>query len=377
MNKGAGYSRTGAFAAIAMLLLAFTGCRHPEPASPSPAAVELTQAQVMTVPVDHQFVGQTSAKETVELRARVGGFLEKIHFLEGSHVHVGEVLFEIERSTYRAALEAAEANLARDQASALKASQDVQRLRPLAASQAAPEQDLDAAIAQQAASQAAMRVDKAQIAQARLDLSYTTVRSPIDGVIGKLAVTRGNLVGKGDNTLLATVNSYNPMYVYFSIPESSVRSFLRQHQGKGSSGQLQLQLSDGHAYPLRGTVNFADRAIDQNTGTLAVRGVFANPEGLLRPGQFVRIVVSGEVSQNAILVPQKSVTDMLNKKMVMIVDAHNVVNLREVTLGGEYQDKVIITHGLQGGERVIAEGMQKVRPGDTVAPLSVATHGGR
>lgn len=377
MGKCAVYAKVGTAIVATQLLLFFMGCRHSEPAVPAPVAVELTQSQVMTVPVEHQYVGQTSAKETVELRARVGGFLEKIRFQEGSHVHAGEVLFEIERSTYQSTLDAAEANLARDQATLLKASQDVRRLKPLAASQAAPEQDLDAAVAQQAASQAAIRADRAQIAQARLDLNYTTVRSPIDGVIGKLAVTRGNLVGKGDNTLLATVNSYNPIYAYFSIPEANVLSFLRQHQGKGTAGQLRLQLSDGSQYPQRGTLDFADRAVDQNTGTLAVRGVFANAEGRLRPGQFVRILVSGEVVPHAVLIPQKAVTDLLNKKMVMIVDAHNVVNLREVTLGGEYQDKVIVAHGLQGGERIIAEGVQKVRPGDTVTPLPVSMHGGR
>lgn len=362
---------------VALSLLGFEGCHRPEQPAPAPTVVELAQAQVMTVPVDHQYVGQTSAKETVDLRARVGGLLEKIHFQEGSHVRAGEVLFEIERTTYQATLEAAEANLARDQATLLKTSQDVRRLKPLAAAQAAPEQDLDAAVAQQAASQAAIRADKAQIAQAKLDLSYTTVRSPIDGVIGKLAVTRGNLVGKGDNTLLATINSYNPIYVYFSIPEASTLAFLRQHQGKGKAGQLALELSDGSEYPSKGTLDFVDRAIDQNTGTLAMRGVFANAQGQLRPGQFVRIRVSGEVVPNAVLVPQKAVTDMLNKKMVMVVDAHNVVNLREVTLGGEYQNEVILSHGLLGNERVIVEGLQKVRPGDTVAPMPASAHGGK
>lgn len=380
MFGGRSLAKTLAAPAVVLTVLGLgvlTGCNGKKPEAMPPMPVVVGQAEVQTVPVQQQYVGQTSAKDTVDLRARVGGFLERVEFQEGAHVRAGQVLFQIEQSSYRAALASAEAALARDEASLTKANQDVARLKPLVAAKAASQQDLDTALAQQAAYQAAIKADKAQIETAKLDLDYTTVRSPIDGVIGKLAVTRGNLVGKGDNTLLATVSSYTPIYVYFSIPEATVTNFLRKHQGKGATGQLTMLLADGTEFGNKGSLNFADRAIDQTTGTLTVRGVFPNPQGLLRPGQFVRVKVDGESVQNAVLVPQKAVTDMLAKKMVMTVDDKNVVGMKEVTLGGEYKDMFIIASGLKGGERIIVEGLQKARPGATVAPVPAGNGAGK
>ena len=272
----------------------------------------------------------------------------------------------------------AEAQLARDQASLNKALKDVARLKPLAADHAASEQDLDAAVAQQESLQAAVKADQAAITDAKLNLSYTVIRSPIDGTIGKLAVTRGNLVGKGDNTLLATVSSFDPIYVYFSVPEGQSTDFLSKHvQGKGKVPQLELQLSDGTAFAHKGTIDFADRAIDAATGTLTLRGVFPNPQGLLRPGQFARVRVGGEQVQNAVLIPQKAVSDMLNRKVAMTVDSQNIAILQPITIGGEYQDQFIVTSGLKGGERIIVEGLQKARPGAPVSPVPATADGGR
>lgn len=363
----------------ALLLIAVAGmlltaaCTANKATADAPAGVPVTVATVgvLTVPVVREFVGQTSAKETVELRARVSGFLEKVNFQEGSHVRTGEVLFQIEQSTYQSAVASAEAQLAKDQANLTKASRDVARLRPLAAAKAAPEQDLDTAVAAEQFNQGAIKADQAALADARLNLSYTIVRSPIDGIIGKLAVTRGNLVGKGDNTLLATVSSYTPIYVYFSVPEGQVTEFLRKHVvGKQKVAQLDLQLSDGSLFEQKGSIDFADRAVDSTTGTLSLRGAFPNPKGLLRPGQFARVKVGGEAVENAVLVPQKAVSDLLNQKVVMTVDSTNKVAMQPVVLGGEYQDKFIVTSGLKGGERIIVEGLQKVRPGATVTPTA-------
>jgi membrane fusion protein (multidrug efflux system) len=362
------------------LILAVTGCSQKKAGGPAavPMPVTVGQVQVQTVPVYHEFVGQTSAKESVDLRARVGGFLQKIDFAEGAHVRAGQVLFEIEPDTYKAALASAEAQLARDKASLNKALKDVARLKPLVADHAAPEQDLDAAIAQQESYQAASKADEAAIADAKLNLGYTIIRSPIDGIIGKLAVTRGNLVGKGDNTLLATVSSYNPIYVYFSVPEGQATDFLRKHvQGKGHAAQLELQLSDGTVFEHKGSIDFADRQVDANTGTLSLRGSFPNPQGLLRPGQFARLKVGGEQVQNAVLVPQKAVSDMLNLKVVMTVDSHNIVAMQPVTIAGEYQDQFIISSGLKGGETIIVEGLQKARPGAPVIPMPASANKGR
>jgi membrane fusion protein (multidrug efflux system) len=303
---------------------------------PAPVAVSMATVSVQTVPVIHEFVGQTSAKETVDLRARVSGFLEKVNFQEGAHVSAGQTLFEIEPASYQAALASAQALLARDRANLTKAVKDVARLRPLVASHAAPEQDLDTAVAQQEVYEAAIKGDEASIADARLNLGYTVIRSPIDGVIGKLAVTRGNLVGKNENTLLATVSSSSPIYEQ------------------------------------RGTINFADRAVDTSTGTLSLRGSFPNPKGLLRPGQFARVKVEGEQLQNAILIPQKAVSELLNQRVVMTVDAKNVVGLQPVTIAGTHDDQFIISSGLKGGERIVVDGLQKVHAGATVVPAAAS-----
>ncbi len=370
-----------AFVLLSAALVVFSvGCSKRAPAGPASDAMSVTVAsvQVKSVPVFQDFVGQLSAKETVDLRARVGGFLEKVDFQEGSRVRSGQVLFEIEQASYQSALASAEAQLARDQASLAKVEKDIARLKPLVAGQAAPEQDLDAALSQQASFQAAIKADQANIAEAKLNLSYTVIRSPIDGIVGKLAVTRGNLVGKGENTLLATISSENPIYVYFSVPESQTTDFLRKHvQGKSKVTQLELQLSDGTRYEHGGTINFADRAVDTSTGTLTLRGVFPNKGGLLRPGQFARVRVGGEQVANAVLVPQKAVSDMLNKKVVMTVDARNVVAMQPITISGEYQDQFIVSSGLKGGETIIVDGLQRVKPGVAVVPMRADAGQGR
>jgi membrane fusion protein (multidrug efflux system) len=340
---------------------------------PAPVAVSMATVSVQTVPVIHEFVGQTSAKETVDLRARVSGFLEKVNFQEGAHVSAGQTLFEIEPASYQAALASAQALLARDRANLTKAVKDVARLRPLVTSHAAPEQDLDTAVAQQEIYEAAIKGDEASIADARLNLGYTVIRSPIDGVIGKLAVTRGNLVGKNENTLLATISSSSPMYVYFSVPEAQANDFVRKHVlNKQKVSQVELQLSDGSIYEQKGTINFADRAVDTSTGTLSLRGSFPNPKGLLRPGQFARVKVEGEQLQNAVLIPQKAVSELLNQRVVMTVDAKNVVGLQPVTIAGTHDDQFIISSGLKGGERIVVDGLQKVHAGATVVPAAAS-----
>lgn len=362
-----------------VLVVTTTGCSK-KAVGTAPAAVPVTTAPVLvqSVPLTHEFVGQLSAKESVDLRARVSGYLQRINFQEGSHVRAGQVLFQIEQDSYKATLAAAEAQLARDKASLSKADKDVARLKPLVAGQAAPEQDLDAALAQQAAFQAATKADEAAIAEAKLNLGYTVIRSPIDGIIGKLAVTRGNLVGKGDNTLLATVSSFTPIYVYFSVPEGQATDFVRKHvQSRSKTAQVELQLSDGTTFERKGTVDFADRAVDTSTGTLTMRAVFPNPQGLLRPGQFARVKVGGEQVTNAVLIPQKAVSDMLNMKVVMTVNNQNVVSMQPVVIGGEYQDQFIVTSGLKGGENIIVEGLQKARPGAKVVPMPASASKGR
>jgi membrane fusion protein, multidrug efflux system len=340
--------------------------------APPPPAVIVAPIQVKSVPIYADFVGQTGAKDTVNVEARVAGFLEKVYFTEGTQVTKGQLLYQIEQAPYRAALESAQAKLAQDQANLLKAEKDVARLEPLVSQQAAPAQDLDTSIAARAQYQAAIQSDQANIDTAKLSLSYTTIRSPIDGIIGSLLVTTGNLVGQGQNTQLTTISSFNPIYVYFTVPEATYLNYRVTHPGpeiaKIRETPLELILANNQPFRHKGFINFVGRTVDPTTGTLSVRGQFPNPEGLLRPGQFARVRFIAEERPNAVLVPKVAITETLNTKGVMLVGPGNKVELKTIATDGEYQQYTIVHSGLQGGESVIVQGLQKVRPGMTVTP---------
>lgn len=367
-----------------LVLLCGTGCQDkstqaaPSQATPSPTVV-VAPVEVKTVPIYGEFVGQTAAKETVNVEARVAGFLEKVFFTEGSRVKTGQILFRVEQASYIAALEETQGKLAQDQANLLKAEQDVARLEPLVSQHAAPAQDLDASIAARAQYQAAIKSDQASMDAAKLNLSYTVIRSPINGVIGKLLVTVGNVVGQGQTTQVTTISSYDPIYVYFTVPEASYLDYRRRHREpeSGSLGRtpLELVLADNRPFGHTGFIDFADRIVDSATGTLSLRGNFPNPQALLRPGQFARVRLVIEQRTNAVLVPRESITETLNTKAVMVLGKDNKVALKTITIDGEYEQYAIVHSGLQGGETVIVQGLQKVRPGMAVTPQSADTGG--
>ncbi len=328
--------------------------------------------KVATVPLMGDFIGQSSAIETVNIVPRVTGFLEKVYFKEGLDVHTGEALFQIEQTSYRIAIDSAQAKLAQDQAQLVKYQRDVARLAPLAAQHAATQTDLDTAISGAAQQKAAMEGDQASIDTAKLNLSYTTISSPIDGMIGNLGVTKGNLVTAEQTTALATISSYDPIYVYFTVPEAEYLTMRRRLGTREAPPPiaLSLVLADGKALPHKGAVDFAARAVDPQTGTLSVRGVFPNPGGLLRPGEFARVGFVIDQRPNTVLVPKGAVTDVLNLKVVFVLDAANKAQQKTVTLDGDYQDDFIVHSGLTGGERVVVQGVEKVHGGMTVKPTA-------
>jgi membrane fusion protein, multidrug efflux system len=410
---------------IAIVVLAITaGCtsksKEKHDAAPPPATVVVAEVQQKTVPIYSEFVGQTTADETVELRARVEGVLEKVYFREGAPVKKGQLLFTIDKRTFVAALQSAkalaakavsdlaqasqrtdvleaQAQLADAQSTLTRADQDVARLTPLAREKAVTEQDLDAAIAAQKSARAIVdakkanltnleaavkytierakaEVDasKARVTQAELDLSYCDIHAPISGVIGFLQVDEGNLVGRGDATLLATISASDPLLVNFNVSEID---FLKltdpKTVGKGASKMhFDLLLSDESQHPYQGTFRVLDRTVDPTTGTLKAQATFPNPGSYLRPGQFARVRVAVAERENAILVPARAIQEMQGAKTVMIVDAENKVSLRTIKVGDKADKDVVVLDGLSGGERVIVEGMQKVRPGGVVNPTT-------
>jgi RND family efflux transporter MFP subunit len=405
---------------LAALLLVGCGRAKTEPQSKTPPLPTVVVAQVVQrdVPLVRDFVARTEAVPTVEIRARVAGMLEEVKFREGSEVEQGQLLFVIQQAEYKAALQSARAQLAKaeadltrardvsivdrgraqlDQAKAElgKTQQDVARYRPLVQEQAIPQQDLDTAVSRELAaaagveaaaavlkdtvlgqrtaiqlSEAAVESAKAAVTQAELNLAYTTIRAPISGIISKLAVDTGNLVGKGEPTLLATVSALDPIYVDFSVTEADYLRFVKRLPGLGRGqlrrdmpARLELVIADATTFPYKGRPIFVDRAIDVKTGTIQVRAEFPNPQRVLRPGQFGRVRAITEDVPNAVLVPQLAVQELQGAKTVLVVGEGDKVVARTVTLGDASEDAYIVLTGLKAGERVIVDGVQKVRPG--------------
>jgi membrane fusion protein, multidrug efflux system len=423
-------------AALTLLtaLLISSGCSkksdHVTAAQAPPPTVVVASVSQKTVPIYSEYVGQTKADNTVELRARVEGVLQKVYFREGAPVKKGQLLFTIDKRPFEAALQSAkavaakavadlaqaqqrtdvlqaQAELADAQAVLAKADQDVNRLAPLAKEKAVTEQDLDAAIASQKSAKAIVAAKQAnltnleaavkytveraraevsasnaRIIQAQLDLSYCDIHSPISGVIGFLQVDEGNLVGRGDATLLATVSAADPLLVDFSVSEVEYLKLTDPETAGHRAGNLRfdLLLSDESVHPYQGTFRVLDRTVDPTTGTLKVEAAFPNPGGYLRPGQFARLRVAVEEKENAILVPQRAVQELQGAKTVMVVDDQNMVTVRSIKLGDKADKEVVVLDGLNPGDRVIVEGMQKVRPGTQVNPATAqetsSNHGG-
>jgi len=338
-----------------------------------PPAVVVAPVLQKTVPIYGEYVGRTEARETVEIKARVGGYLEKILFKEGSQVKAGQLLFVIDQRPYKAALQDARGQLAQAQAAFEKAQKDVERLKPLVAADAAPAQDLDKAEAEAQYHSAAIVKAKAAIDQAELDLKFTEIRAPITGIIGKQEVTVGNLVTK-DQTLLTTLSSWDPMRVVFSLSETDYLKLTRLYpEGRGGVPEepkaiFELIMADNSIYPHKGRLSFVDRALDLTTGTLNIYVSFPNPDQLLRPGLFGRLRVPLEEKPDALLVPQKAVQEMQGVQTVLVVGPENKVTLRTVTLGPRYKDYFLVTEGVKAGDLIIVEGLQKAIPGQKVTP---------
>ena len=342
-----------------------------------PPSVTTAVVQVMTVPVMGDFIGQSSAKETVSIVPRVTGFLEQIYFKEGAEVRKGEALFQIEQASYKIAVESAQSKLAQDAAQLVKYQRDVARLAPLTAQHAATQTDLDTAVSGAAQQKAAMEGDQASIDTAQLNLSYTIISSPIDGIIGKLGVTKGNVVNAAQTTALAVISSFDPIYVDFSVPEALYLTLRRKNIDRRVPPRipLNLVLADGIPFANTGYLDFTDRTVDSQTGTLSARGVFRNPAGLIRPGQFARVRFVTQELAGAVLVPKGAITETLNTKAVLILNDANQAMQKTVTLDGDYQNYFIVHSGLTGGERVVVEGIAKVHPGMTVAPAEPSSDG--
>ena len=412
-------------AGLALLLLAGTACdraKGKEAAAPPPPAVIVAEVQQRTVPIVRDFIARTEAIPTVDVRARVAGMIENVRYKEGTEVKQGQILFDLQREEYAAALQTAQAQLAKAEADLTrardisvvdrsraqleqrradleKAKRDVDRYTPLAEARAIPQQDLDTAQSQQKVaaagvdvaeaalrdsqlaqrtqiqlSEAAVQSAKAAIIQADLNLGYTRIAAPISGIIGKIQVDPGNLVGKSEPTLLTQISAVDPIYAEFSVAEADylkLASRVRldaQGRGRDEERRLDLVLADDSVFPHKGRFVFVGRAFDAKTGTINVQAEFPNPARVLRPGQFARVRGTVDQRADAVLVSALAVQEQQGAKIVLVVEGGDKVALRPVTLEDRVGDVYIVSKGLKVGERVIVEGGQKVRPGMQVKP---------
>jgi membrane fusion protein (multidrug efflux system) len=355
-------------------------CEKPAPAAP-PAPPEVYVAEVVTrdVPNYLELVGQTIGNQDVEIRARVEGFLDSMNFREGSFVRKGELLYVIDRQPLQATLAAARAEQATAEARLEKTNNDVARYRPLAAKQAVSQQELDNALAAQDAARSQVDAAKAAVEKASLDLGYTNVYSPIAGLAGTTLVKPGNLVGRGQNTLLTTISQIDPILFRVGVTEADYLRIARRDPSRiGEAPRaegIQLTLADGSVHPQTGTLGTIDRAIDPTTGTLGLQFSFPNPDQVLRPGQFGRAKVLIETRVGAHLVPQRAIQEVQGLYSLAVVDPSGKVAFRNVKVGPRVDSMWVIEEGVQPGDRVVVEGLQRIRDGIAVTARAAPADG--
>ena len=347
------------------------GCGKHAEGGPAAADVQVTTVVQRDVPVVREWVGTLDGSVNAQIRAQVTGYVLRQDYREGSFVHQGDLLFEIDPRPFAAALAVAEGQLAQAQAELGKAELDVQRDTPLAHDKVISQEELDNAVQSRLAAEARVATAKASADQARLNLEFARVVSPVDGVAGLVQTQIGDLVGPGTG-VLTTVSTIDPIKAYFPITEQAYLEFRRRSgsdAGLPADTRFELVLSDGSVYPQPGTLFAIDRQIESNTGALRVVALFPNPNGLLRPGQFARVRAVVNVLHGALLVPTRALTELQGSYLLGTVDAANVAHLVPVR-AGEVQGSLRVVEGaLHPGDRVVAEGIQKLKEGAPVHPL--------
>jgi len=375
-------TRRGVGLLIAGLVLCLApGCKEEEALPPPPPQVLVAPVVQKDVPVYGEWVGTTEGKINAQIRARVQGYLQSQNYKEGSVVREGDLLFVIDPRTYKAALDDAVGAVGQAEAMLTKAKQDVTRYRPLAKQGAVSQRELDDAIQAEIAARGRLDSARARLDQAKLDLGWTRVESPISGVAGIAVAQIGDLVAP--STLLTTVSQLDPVKVNFPISEQQYLQFAtaigRTAKGEASeeiSTPLQLYLADGSKYSHPGEFALADRQVDPTTGTITIVSYFPNPENILRPGQFARVRAIIALQKDALVVPQRAVLEQQGQYLVGVVGEDGKAEIRPVEVGPRSDGDWVITKGLRANERIIVEGLQKVRTGTVVEAKPFAVEGG-
>jgi membrane fusion protein, multidrug efflux system len=365
-----GFLASSLLIGMGISILLFTGAcdKKEKPAAPAPPTVEVVDVIQKDVPIYAEWVATLDGYVNATIRAQVTGYLVKQNYIEGDLVKKGQVLFEIDPRTFQAALDEARGSLAQAEARHTTAKANLDRIRPLAQKNAVSQKDLDDALGAEQSSQASTLAAKANVDKAQLDLGFTKITSPVDGIAGIAKAQIGNLVGPSSAQELTTVSTIDPIKCYISLSEQEYLRAMEKKTNQAGKVGLELILSDGTTYPHKGKVAFADRQVDERTGTIRVAALFRNPQNLLRPGMFSRVRAEMEIRKGALLVPQRAVSDVQGKYMVAVVGPGNKVTIKPVKVGETFGQLRVVNEGLQAGEKVVSEGIQKVRDGLVVNP---------
>lgn len=350
-------------------------CTAKAPPPPPPAGIKAAIVLQRDVPIYLEAIGQTRGNTETEILARVEGYVEKVNFQEGTMVSKGQLLYTLDPHVPEATLAQVKGNLAEAEAQWVRTQQDVERFKPLVANNAVSRQEYETSVALERAAAASVEAARAAERRAEVDLGYTKVTSPVDGLIGRTEVQAGTLVGRGAPTLLTRISKIDPIHVRFTLSE---QDYLRFARAKGSQPTkeeqekpLQMVLADGSTHPEPGHLVFVDRNVDPESGTILLEASFPNPDRIVRPGQYAKVRATVEVKPGAILVPQRAVQEIQGIYSIAVLKADDTVDLRNVRAGERVGSLWVIDSGLKPGDRIVVEGMQKVRQGAKVTAEQV------
>lgn len=357
--------------------LLFTSCKEKQEIKLPPQKLKVFEIKAQTVPVYREFVGQVYGKSDIPIRARVEGFLEKIHFKEGSTVKKGQLLYSVDPDPFKQEVATQESRLAQSKTNLIQKESDLERVEPLAEIDAISKRELDMARAQRDAARSEVKAAEASLKLAKINLGYTDIYSPLNGLIGKTLARQGEFVGKDPNpVILNTVSRVDSIRVQFFLSENDYLLIAREYMAskeekfseEDSKENIQLIFSDKTVYEHKGHVDFIDRNVDPTTGAILLQASFPNPDGFIRPGQFARVKINIRNAENALLVPQKCLTELQGGYSLFVVNDKNIVENKAVQVGLSVDDYKLIKSGVNSGDRIILDGIQKVRAGMEVIP---------
>lgn len=365
------YHSPGILALAATLLTG--GCSKTEaPPPPAPPTVKVVEVEARDVPIYQEWIGTLNGMVNAQILAQASGYLIKQNYQEGNLVKKGQLLYEIDPRVFQATLDGALGNLARQKAVLKTAQLDLRRVQRLLPEKAVSVRDRDNAVGREASAQAEVLSAQAAVENAKLQLGFTKILSPIEGIAGISKAQLGDLVGPGSsNVELTTISQVDPIKAYIPMSEQQYLHFAREGGGGGQrdhEAPLELILADGSIYPHPGKFFFADREVNVNTGTIQVAILFPNPRNLLRPGQYAKVRAAVKNKTGALLVPQRAVGEMQGRRLITVVKPDNTVEARPVKVGETIGSDWVIDEGLKAGERIVVEGIQKARPGTKVNP---------